>query len=299
METARSTDLWAEWLLKTRYGDSTEMKRRTLEGLAPIRDKVIENAQLKPGDTLLDVGTGDGFIGFGAMEKVGADGKVIFSDISAPLLEVCREYAREANLEDRCEFLNAGATDLSGIASNSIDALTTRSVLIYVADKPRALSEFHRVLKPAGWLSIFEPVSKLTRTYLDKKQAYFGYDIAPLVPLFERMKERFSAERAAQDTMGDFDDRDMIRMITEAGFPDLQMQLDVRLGNHGYGNRNWDFFYNMSPNPLAPSLRVQAEQTLTAEEQQQLIDHMRPLVESDLGRICQVGLFLTARKADA
>jgi ubiquinone/menaquinone biosynthesis C-methylase UbiE len=43
-----------------------------------------------------------------------------------------------------------------------VDAVTTRSVLIYVKDKRRASEEFHRVLKPGGRLSIFEPINSFT-----------------------------------------------------------------------------------------------------------------------------------------
>ena len=50
----------------------------------PVREKVLENAGLREAETLLDVGTGDGLIAFGALERVGRGGKVIFSDISFP-----------------------------------------------------------------------------------------------------------------------------------------------------------------------------------------------------------------------
>src|ERR1039457_5516580 len=132
------SDPWAAWLLKNRHGGSEGHRLAAIEGLRPVRDKVIEYARIAKGDTLLDVGTGDGLIGFGAMDKVGADGHVIFSDISQELLDVCKAYAIESGLLDRCEFLKADATDLSMLANESVDVVTTRSVIIYVQEKQKA-----------------------------------------------------------------------------------------------------------------------------------------------------------------
>ena len=55
----------------------------------------------------------------------------------------------------------AGAEDLTGIADASVDVLTTRSVLIYVAEKQHALAAFARVLRPHGRISLFEPINRL------------------------------------------------------------------------------------------------------------------------------------------
>ena len=53
--------------------------------LLPVRDRVLRNAALTGGETLLDVGAGDGLIAFGALELIGEGGRVIFSDISQDL----------------------------------------------------------------------------------------------------------------------------------------------------------------------------------------------------------------------
>jgi ubiquinone/menaquinone biosynthesis C-methylase UbiE len=65
-------------------------KNEVREALYPVRDQVLDRACLRPGDTLLDVGTGDGLIALGALDRLGPDGRVIFSDISAHVLEFCR-----------------------------------------------------------------------------------------------------------------------------------------------------------------------------------------------------------------
>src|SRR5712692_1024084 len=123
-------DRWAEWILNRRFGGDPDAAEATLRGLGKVRDRVLDRAELKQGETLLDVGCGDGLIAFGALERGAA--RVIFSDISDDLLEVCRELAAE---DPRCEFANAAAEDLSAITDESIDVVTTRSVIIYVDDK--------------------------------------------------------------------------------------------------------------------------------------------------------------------
>ena len=55
--------------------------------------------------------------------------------------------------------MQAAAEDLAPIADESVDVVTTRSVVIYVTEKQRAFDEFHRVLRPGGRLSMFEPIN--------------------------------------------------------------------------------------------------------------------------------------------
>ena len=109
---------------------------------------------------LLDVGAGDGLIAFGALDKLSPSGRVILADISRPMLDHAREAAEKMAVSDRCEFIEASAENVSAIASESIDVVTTRSVLIFVQDKLRALKEFYRVLKPGGRTALFETVNE-------------------------------------------------------------------------------------------------------------------------------------------
>ena len=159
-------DIWSQWLLNRRFGGDPQRMKRMLDRLYPVRDRVLSHVELGDGEILLDVGCGDGLIAFGALAKFPAC-RVIFSDISDDLLQYAERLTREIDVQDRCQFVHASADDLSMFAAGSIDAITTRSVLIYVSAKQRAFDEFYRVLrspdavsgKPGGVLSIFEPIN--------------------------------------------------------------------------------------------------------------------------------------------
>src|SRR5262249_51839866 len=77
--------IWAGWLLQRRARGDPEVSGRVRKELDPIRDRVLDGAQLGSHDRLLDVGCGDGLIAFGALER--GQPEVIFSDVSQDLLD--------------------------------------------------------------------------------------------------------------------------------------------------------------------------------------------------------------------
>jgi arsenite methyltransferase len=77
------------------------------------------------------------------------------------LLERCRQRVASQGLLDRARFVTAQAETLAGVADGSVDVVTTRSVLIYVAEKAKAFASFARVLRPEGRISLFEPINRL------------------------------------------------------------------------------------------------------------------------------------------
>ena len=83
-----------------------------LSHLAVVRDKVLDRAAFSAGEILLDVGCGEGLIGFGALER-GAR-HVVFSDISQNLLDFCGETADALGLSDRCSFVKVSAHKFAG-----------------------------------------------------------------------------------------------------------------------------------------------------------------------------------------
>jgi SAM-dependent methyltransferase len=283
-------DIWAEWLAVHRHGGDPELRRRVLEQTAVFRDKVLEGAGLAEGETLLDVGCGEGLIGFGALER-GA-GHVVFSDISDDCLAFCREAATSLGLSGRSSFVRAAADDLDGIDDASVDAVATRSVLIYVADKAGAFAEFLRVLRPGGRISLFEPINRFG---LDaRKQGFWGYPGDGLADLAARVDRVYEEIQPPDDPMLDFDERDLVRLAEEAGF--FPVELELRAVVQRSEPRPWDAFLRSSGNPRIPTIGEAIDQALTPEERERFVAHLRPLVERGEGVWRMAGAYLRARK---
>lgn len=288
-------DRWHRWLLDVRFGGDAEARQQDLaEFLYPVRDTVLDKAQLRPSDTVLDVGAGDGLIAFGALERLGRAGHVIFSDNSRDLLDHCRAAAAAEGLLDRCRFVLASASSLAEIADASADVVTTRSVLIYLKDKAAALREFYRVLRPGGRISLFEPINVLMSVY--DPDRFFGYEVRPVMALAAKVQALYeSIQPQGVDPMVDFDERDLVRHAEHAGFPVIDLELRVSVKN-AKRPVPWERFLRMSGNPLIPPVGEALGRVLSPEEITEFTAYLRPLVESGTGQERRASAYLTAVK---
>jgi ubiquinone/menaquinone biosynthesis C-methylase UbiE len=285
-----STDCWAEWIRTRRSGGDPEYEAKTLENLAVVRERVLDAAALERGETLLDVGCGNGLIGFGALDR-GAR-QVVFADVSAALLEDCRELAAKAGVVGRCRFVEAHAEDLRGVADESLDVVTTRSVLIYVADKERAFREFHRVLRPGGRASIFEPINRFG---LEERRGTWGYAVdGEAAGLIGKVIDSFRSFQPEDDPMFDFDERDLFSLAERAGF--FPVTLEYRAEAIPLEPRSWESFLHSAPNPKIPTFAEAMDTALTAEERDVLVAELRPAVEEGRGVWRMGSAFLRAVK---
>jgi arsenite methyltransferase len=299
MPEAGSQDRWAAWVLERRFGGDPKQAERVMRELGPVRDRVLEGAKVCDGDVVLDVGAGDGLIAFGALPFVGESGKVIFSDASQELLDVSRGLARELDALSRCEFVLARAEDLAPVADDSVDVVTTRSVVIYVEAKQRAFDTFHRVLRPGGRLSMFEPINSFT--FPEPDDRYLGFDVTPIAGLVKRVKDAYDRMGGSRDgTLVDFDEGDLVVFAERAGFRKVELTYEATIerdaGVHWGSDVGWDTFVRVAPNPLAPSLAEMIDDALSPEEAKRFVSHLRPLFEEKKGTSRSAVAYLRATK---
>lgn len=270
-------DIWAQWMLKRRFGGSAEQMKTTMEHLYSVRDKVLNRTDLQNGGTLLDVGCGDGLIAFGALEKF-KQCKVIFSDISQDLLDHSQGLAEEMKVLERCKFVRASADDLSMFENESVEAVTTRSVLIYVDAKQKSFSEFYRVLKPKGTLSIFEPINRFG--HQPSKNKFWGYDVTPVAEIAQKVKAVYEKiQPLDSDPMLNFDERDLLVLAEQAEFTTIYLDLDVEIKPSDKAG-NWERSLRTAWNPKIPTLEEAMQQVLSDSEREKFEAHLRPLVEA-------------------
>ena len=192
--------------------------------LAEFRETVLDNARIRPGDTVLDAGTGTGLIALGATERVGADGDVLALDVSVDCLEDLRRASTASNI-----FYLIGSADVLPLPDTSVDVVCTRSVLIYVNDKEEAAREFFRVLRSGGRVSIFEPINRRRRHISE---------VVDFGTLAQEVREwEGEVDASGDDPMLNFDERDLERFFTAAGFDAIE--LDLRPGEAELSPDRW------------------------------------------------------------
>ncbi len=153
---------------------------------------------------------------------------------------------------DRCEFVEAPAEELSVLPDSSVDVVTTRSVLIYVADKRGAIREFHRVLKPGGRISIYEPINRFAHP--QPPHLYWGYDVTPVVEIAVKVRAVYERiQPIDSDPMLDFDERDLLGLAEKAGFGEIHLELEAHIRPHRPAK--WETFLRSSGNPRIPTLQ--------------------------------------------
>jgi ubiquinone/menaquinone biosynthesis C-methylase UbiE len=276
-------DAWFQWIVQHRHGGDNEFRRALFTAfLVPVRDRLLNAAHIQEGDVVLDLGTGDGLIGFGALERAGPSGRAIFNDLSGDLLGLCRDYAAETGVRDRCRFVLGSVDDLGEIDDASVDVVTIRSVLIYVKDKLESLRECYRVLRPGGRLALLEPINRFIAAGYGR--AFCGYDISSVDDIVAKLEALYdSIQDPVDDPMADFDERDLLVFVTVAGFDEVHLELRADIEPR-MDPQPWERFLASSANPRVPTIGEAISQTLTAEEAALVEQHLRPPVEHGIGK---------------
>lgn len=156
-------------------------------------------AELKEGETVLDLGSGGGIDCFLASRKVGPQGQVIGVDMTPDMISLARKNAIKHQLPN-VEF-RLGEIEHLPVADNSIDAIISNCVLNLSFDKEQVFQEAFRVLKPGGRIAIS--------------------DILATTPLPQEIKDDLSL---ISSCIGGAELLDIVAdMLTKSGFRNIQL----------------------------------------------------------------------------
>lgn len=163
-------------------------------------------AALKPGEVVLDIGSGGGLDSFLAADKVGPTGRVIGVDMTPAMLERARASAGRNKIAN-VEFRQGYAEELP-VADGEVDVIISNCVINLTEDKGHVFREAFRVLKPGGRLEVSDMVTS-----------------GP-VP----MELRESAAGWAECVTGALPEQEYLDLIAQAGFENVATRRSASMG---------------------------------------------------------------------
>jgi ubiquinone/menaquinone biosynthesis C-methylase UbiE len=127
---------------------------KTIEtGAQTVSDKLVELAQIRAGQRVLDIATGIGEPAITASKIVGQKGYVTATDISPEMLEIGQERARSLGLQNIIEFVQSDAENLKLREDDKFDAILCRWGLMFLPNLDSTLSNIHDKLVSGGRLA--------------------------------------------------------------------------------------------------------------------------------------------------
>lgn len=119
----------------------------------PLAERMIELADLRPSDHVLDIGTGTGVVALRAAERIADGGTITGIDLSEQMLATAAAKAGRFGLDSKIEFRRMDAERLE-FADATFDKVVSQFALLHFPDPLAALKEIYRVTKPGGKIVI-------------------------------------------------------------------------------------------------------------------------------------------------
>lgn len=171
--------------------DETSLEKDTTK-----LERMAKHLNIKPGSTVLDVGTGTGvFIPF-LLSKIGKNGRIITLDFAEEMLRKAQAKGFNGNVD----YLHADVTNIP-LSDDIFDVTVCYSSFPHFQDKSRALTEINRVTKSGGKLLICHTSSRARINEIHRQIPAVGNDLIP-------------------------DEDEMQIMLSRAGFTDIEIQDD-------------------------------------------------------------------------
>ncbi len=252
--------------------------------LHDIRDRVIANAEISGAARVADVGCGDGLVGLRILETHPEAG-VTFIDVSPELIDRTRDIARRRGMLERCRFVVSSAETLPAVATASVDVVTIRAVLPYLADKRAALAECYRILRPGGRLSLADPI------FADQAYVLAGIagqlrsgTIGAAHTYFEFLHRCRSAhlpdtiEGIRTNPLTAYSERDLVNLSEAVGFTNVHLRLHIDV--EPAVPVAWNVYLQTSPRAGVPPYGELLATLFSAAERLDFERLFRPAVEA-------------------
>jgi demethylmenaquinone methyltransferase / 2-methoxy-6-polyprenyl-1,4-benzoquinol methylase len=179
----------------------------------------IELAAVRAGEQVLDLAGGTGDLSAAMAARVGAQGRVICSDINAAMLGVGRQRLTDKGVVGNIEYVQANAEKLP-FADNQFDCVTIGFGLRNVTDKQAALESIYRVLKPGGRLLVLE-FSKPKVPGLSQAYDQYSFHVLPLMG--KLVAQDADSYRYLAESIRMHPDQDTLKgMMEQAGYARCQ-----------------------------------------------------------------------------